>query len=135
MKKRILLVEDNIEFAEALKDFIDESTDFEVIHFSNAKKALEYLTKNTEGLAGVISDILMRHMDGVDFIKEIRRTSGGSEIPVLFLSGTERSVVSALLAPYNISGFLEKPVDMRRILRAIETHFQPNVAASVAKAA
>lgn len=123
MKKNIILVEDNLYFAETVIEVIEESTEFNVVHFENPRPALEFIKLNRRTVAGVISDLMMSGMDGVDFVSELRSSDYGKDLSVFFLSGMDSGILWDLLLPYNVSGFLEKPVDFNHLLLMIKKNF------------
>ncbi len=123
MKKNIILVEDNLYFAETVIEVIEESTEFNVVHFENPRPALEFIKLNHRTVAGVISDLMMNGMDGVDFVSELRKADYGKNLSVFFLSGMDSGILWDLLLPYKVSGFLEKPVDFNHLLLMIKRNF------------
>jgi DNA-binding response OmpR family regulator len=123
LKKNIILVEDNLYFAETVIEVIEESTEFNVVHFENPRPALEFIKLNRRTVAGVISDLMMSGMDGVDFVSELRSSDYGKDLSVFFLSGMDSGILWDLLLPYNVSGFLEKPVDFNHLLLMIKKNF------------
>lgn len=132
MKKTVVVVEDNIEFAGVLAEYIETFTDFEVVHFVSAVKALDCIHKNHFSVSGVISDILMREMDGIDFVANLREMKEGKNIPFIFLSGTQSEIFNSVIKPFNIKSFLEKPVSFSHLADTIEESFRVNSSGSVA---
>jgi CheY-like chemotaxis protein len=132
MKKSVVIVEDNKEFAGVLTEYIESFTNFEVVHFVSAIKALDYIHLHHFSIAGVVSDILMREMDGIDFVAHLRESKDGQNIPFIFLSGTQSEVFNSMIKPYNVANFLEKPVDLSKLVDAMEESFDGGSSGSLA---
>lgn len=81
-KYRILIVEDEEEIRQYIKDEISE--DYRVKEAKNGKEALEILLKEKPDL--VISDIMMPEMDGIDLCKKIKQNININHIPIILLT-------------------------------------------------
>jgi CheY-like chemotaxis protein len=122
---QIVLVEDNEEVSELLAHLLqDISKGIKVVRFSNGKEALTYLTQYHESVSGVISDLMMSEMDGIDFLATLRKDARTASLPFLFLSGADPSVFSNLLKGYQFSGFIAKPVHPLNLKNLVEYHFR-----------
>ncbi len=122
-KPQILLVEDNLEFAETIKEFIDEFSKYKIVHYSSGKLALEYLNQKSSEVIGICSDLLMKDMDGIDFLAQIRKSKVYGNLPLIFISGASPMVFKSLLEPYDYSGFIEKPINYDKLVGMIEMTF------------
>lgn len=78
---RILIAEDEVEIAKALKVILERNR-YTVDTAYNGKDALDYCLMGDYD--AVVLDIMMPGMDGVSVLKEIRRR--GMSVPVLFLT-------------------------------------------------
>jgi len=128
-KHLVLLVEDNLDFAELLIDNIESLTDFKVRHFATAREALNYLEQAAPVVCGVLSDVIMRDMDGIQFLAEVRKAKGFADVPLIFISGTDPVVLASLISPYPFSGFIEKPVNFEKLIYQMEKSFSARAAA------
>jgi CheY-like chemotaxis protein len=104
MNKKVLLIDDEIDFLTLMKKLI-ESWGYEVIIASNSKDAIE-LFKNEKPNA-IILDYLMPDMDGVALLKKLR-TIGSSRIPAIMYTAhpTIKAVEDG--KELNISAFIPK---------------------------
>ena len=78
-EKTILLVEDD----EVLSRMYSQkliAEGFNVINATNGKEALEKFNKELMDL--IITDIMLPKMSGTEFLKEVRSTTKGKDIPV-----------------------------------------------------
>ena len=122
---QIVVVEDNEEVNEILAHMLQSmSKNVEIICFKNGKDALSYLLENQHCVCGIISDLMMSEMDGIDFLASLRKDTRTRDVPFLFLSGAEPSVFSNLLKGYSFSGFIPKPVEPRMLKSLIEFNFR-----------
>ena len=80
-KKKILMVDDEIDFVEIMTQRI-ESWGYEVISASNGKEALDLFTDKKPDV--IILDYLMPDINGIDLLKKIREINQG--VPVLMFS-------------------------------------------------
>ncbi len=87
-KQTILIIEDNPYISMLLKQLF--SNDYHIQLEENGYDALEFLEEgNIPDL--IISDLTMPKMDGHDFLKIIKTSSFFNEIPLLVLSGENKS--------------------------------------------
>jgi DNA-binding response OmpR family regulator len=83
LAKKILLVEDDIMFGEAIKDTLTKRG-FNVILGRNGLEGLELAQKQKPDL--IITDLLMPAMDGMSMLKEIRKNPEINKIPCIALT-------------------------------------------------
>ncbi len=88
MKKSMLIIEDN-GFMKALLGNLF-SLNFDVKSVSNGYEALEWLYEGNMPSV-IISDIVMPEMDGFEFLKNIRGSTFFNSIPLVMLSGVDKS--------------------------------------------
>ena len=88
MKKTMLIIEDN-NFMKALLGNLF-SIHFDVYSVSNGYEALEWLYDGNMPNV-IISDIVMPEMDGFEFLKNIRGSTFFNNIPLVMLSGVDKS--------------------------------------------
>ncbi len=93
---------------------------YNVITATDGKEALELLKKETEkGVNLIISDINMPEMDGVTFIKEVKKLSGHVSTPICVLTTeTEQSKLEDDLKGLKDS-WITKPVQPAHVLNVV----------------
>lgn len=84
----ILLVEDEHLLRHGVQEVL-ELHDFHVIGAGDGVEALEWLEQTAVDL--VITDLVMPHMDGVDFVRKLREKQ--PDLPVIVVSGSSKSVM------------------------------------------
>lgn len=113
----LLLVDDDQELGEIFRESLMDLS-FKVTVATSAQEALEFFKKNTYD--GVISDVMMPNMSGVELISLIRQLS--ANLPVYFITGyldfSRESLNS--LKPRAI---IFKPFDVEEAAMLIKNHF------------
>ena len=107
-KKKILLIDDEVDFRELVKTRL-EANGYEVVTLSSGKDAIEHLLNDKPD--GVLLDIMMPGIDGLTVLKEIRALD--PHIPVFLItafSNTERREVAR---KFNASEFILKTNDLQ----------------------
>ena len=115
----ILVVDDIPNILEFLETALRFKGGYRVRTAANGLDALEVVKKERPTL--VITDILMPKMDGFNLVHQMRLSKETRNIPVIFLSATyiapEDKHFAALIGA---TRFLEKPVDIDLLMRAIQ---------------
>ena len=78
---------------------------------SSAIRALEILQHRHIDL--IFTDIRMPKMNGIEFIKEIRKTNKDSEIIIISVHNDFESAKEALL--YRVNAYILKPIDPQEV--------------------
>jgi two-component system response regulator RegX3 len=115
-KSTVLIVEDNddirIPLALTLKN-----EGFEVFAAEDCNSAFEVLASQHPDL--ILTDLLMPEMTGLEFIRQLRRTSGYTEIPIIAMSAYDNTyLAAAVLAGANAA--LHKPEDMDKLVDTVK---------------
>ncbi len=119
VNKRILLVEDDLNFGAVLKDYL-MLNDFDVTLAKNGMEGFEKFKKDTYDLC--ILDVMMPYKDGYTLAKEIREKN--QEVPIIFL--TAKSMKEDVLKGYKAGAddYLNKPFDSEVLLMKIKAIIQ-----------
>ena len=119
VNKRILLVEDDLNFGAVLKDYL-MLNDFDVTLAKNGMEGFEKFKKDTYDLC--ILDVMMPYKDGYTLAKEIREKN--QEVPIIFL--TAKSMKEDVLKGYKAGAddYLNKPFDSEVLLMKIRAIIQ-----------
>jgi len=114
--KKILIVDDEVEIRDLIKDFLDKNN-FETETASNGKEALEKLSLQYNNISLVILDIMMPEIDGMEVIKQIRKTSN---IPVIFLTSKNEEIDKVLGLEIGADDYITKPFNPREMVARIK---------------
>ncbi len=113
---RILVIEDDSSVLSMLQEML-ETAGYEVVSASNGEEGLQKYNDSDVNL--VITDILMPKKDGIETIRELRKTS--SKAKIIAITGT-RGSYNRLPAASHVGAqrTLLKPFSKEDILTAIE---------------
>lgn len=115
MKKRILLVEDEKDLNDLIKEFL-EHNNFEVISAYDGKEAME---KVQEGPDLIILDLMLPKLDGREVLKRLKYDPKTKYIPVVILTarGESKTIFEAMEA--GSFDYLIKPFDNKELFDTI----------------
>ena len=129
---RVLYVEDSRVVAVATKRML-ERQDLEVLHFTEAEGALDYLrgghARGVVGAAHMLTDVYLKgQLSGVELLAEIRGPLGYSKrvLPVLVMTGDANVENQSQLLRDGANDLVLKPIEER--LLVTKTLFQLRVA-------
>ncbi len=114
MKKRILLVDDEKDFVEALAERL-RNRDFDVTTAFTGEEALEKLKEYNFDVA--IVDVKMPGLDGIETLKEIKKLKPLTEVLMLTGHGTVETAIEGM--KHGAYDFLMKPCEMDTLLEKI----------------
>jgi CheY-like chemotaxis protein len=122
-KKIIMLVEDDkIDIRSVQRSFKELRVTNPLIVTHNGEEALEYLENNTEKLPGLILlDLRMPRMDGIEFLKVIKKKDALKIIPVVILTTSKEDEDKIDSFNLGISGYMMKPVNYKDFVEVIRT--------------
>ena len=112
----ILIVDDETSILQSLGGLLTDEG-FEVISATNGYEALKIIDAESPDL--VLLDIWMPGIDGIETLKEIKKSH--PILPVIIISGhgtIETAVRATKLGAYN---FIEKPLSIAKLLRTVES--------------
>ena len=114
---RVLLVEDSIDVLDLLQIEL-ELMGYAVDAVADAHAALAAAQRNRPDV--IVSDLGLPGMDGLDFIKHIRKTTGLASIPAIALTGAsmDKDIQQALA--FGFTAHLTKPIEVSELGRRIE---------------
>ncbi len=115
MKAKILLVEDDQNFGDVLRSYL-EMHDFDVTLGIDGEKGLELYKQGSYDLG--IFDVMMPRKDGFTLASEIRET--GSEMPIIFL--TAKTMKDDVVKGFKTGGddYITKPFNSEELLLRIQ---------------
>lgn len=114
MSKRILIVEDDRDILNLLKDVL-EKEDFEVTGLSYTESIVKSAEKHQPDL--VILDFLLPGINGGELCHELKCAPATGSIPVIILSAFPRVIQS--LGSYGSDAFIAKPFDNEALLAVV----------------
>jgi signal transduction histidine kinase len=118
---RILIVEDSPTQAEQLRMILEEEG-YQVDHAADGRIAVERFAAAPYN--AVISDIMMPHMTGYDFCREIKKQQKGRETPVILLSTLSDPMDIIRGLECGADNFVTKPYEPDQLLARVKTVLQ-----------
>lgn len=102
----VVLVDDEAMVVDSLNSFLTLETEYEVVSFTSAKKALDYIQENEVDI--VVSDYLMPEMDGITFLAKVRDLK--PEVPRIILTGyADKENAIKAINEVGLFQYVEKP--------------------------
>jgi Response regulator containing CheY-like receiver, AAA-type ATPase, and DNA-binding domains len=117
-KRKILFIDDDVDFTGLLKDHLEYKGNYEVKVLSDSKKVLETLHSFQPDV--ILLDLLMPGTGGLEICEMLDKDPQGLRIPVIIVSGLSKDVDKIKAYKLGITDFLVKPVDGNDIISAIE---------------
>jgi signal transduction histidine kinase len=130
-KARILVVEDDINLLEGIRTVL-ELEGYTVLTAENGEQALLVLRNTPELPELVVSDIMMPQMDGIQFLKEMRKVVAWVAIPFIFLTARSEKSDVQKGKQLGVDDYLIKPFDAHDLLVAVESRLNRHRALSAA---
>jgi DNA-binding response OmpR family regulator len=115
MPIRILIVEDEIDIAESIRDILTDSVD-EIFIANTAAEALVLVDKMNFHL--ILLDIMMPNMTGTELLKQLRSKKYNHPVVFLSASDTEDSLNKAL--QFGACEFITKPFDADALVKQVK---------------
>jgi len=116
-EKRILLVDDDEDSREVMKDFLTGILNFRVESYSNGEDAFTAFNESSFDL--VLADIKMPKLNGIDLLKKIRSEEKGKNCPVILMTAFADVNTAIEAIKYNATDYLLKPLDINNLFELI----------------
>ncbi|MDD5132106.1 MAG: response regulator [bacterium] len=117
-KRTVLIIDDEISFAEMVKLNLEDTDDYEVrTEYKGAdgvKAALEFAPDL------ILLDIMLPDKDGFDVLKDLKENDQTKAIPVIMLTALKSDPVKFKAATLSAEEFMVKPVTVRMLVEKIE---------------
>ena len=115
MAYQILMVDDDAEFREELRECLEEYT---VIEASNGMEALAIL-KKPNAIDLVILDAVMPLLSGTEVLREIRKTKPG--LAIIMLTGQSSKDIAIDALKGRADDYIEKPINVGKFLELVRS--------------
>ena len=125
--KTILLIEDNLEILDNLKEFLEMEN--YCTHSATCGKSGVKLAKNHQPDL-IISDILLSDWDGFKVLKKLSKMDETKNIPFIFCSAQSEPKIIKKGMKLGAVAYVIKPFDLDVLLETIKTHLDLNESGS-----
>jgi DNA-binding NtrC family response regulator len=122
MIKKLLILDDNLDVLEALKEFL-EADDLELLLENDSEAAIERVKKDRPTVA--LIDITLPKKSGLDVLREIKEID--PRISVIIMTGnltTQNAIAAMKLGAYD---YLTKPLNLNQLENIINKAFQSSM--------
>jgi DNA-binding response OmpR family regulator len=113
-KKRILVIEDEIDICTVLKVGLQSLAKWDVFTIQSAQEGL--LLANTIVFDVILLDLIMPELDGMTVFRELKKNPLTREIPVIFITARTDKRTLNLLNRENIAGVIFKPFEIQTVI-------------------
>lgn len=122
-KKRILVVDDDKDCVQLVKDFL-ESKDYEIITAFEGETGVAKAKTIKPDL--IIMDIMMPVMDGITALQRMKENPLVSKIPVIMLTSKDKD--EDVLAGYKHGAeyYITKPFDLKQLILGVNLMLDPD---------
>ena len=118
MRKKIIMVDDNITNLTVAKNLLVDS--YDIFTAPSAKKLFLLLEKLTPDL--ILLDIEMPEMNGYETIEILKKNEAAAKIPVIFLTADYTQESEAKGLSLGAVDYVTKPFSQELLLKRIEMH-------------
>jgi PAS domain S-box-containing protein len=120
---RILHVEDNLANLALVEQILARHQEVELIAATLGGLALELARRHRPDV--ILLDLHLPDMSGIDVLSRLRADPSTNEIPVVVVSADATAERMERLDVARVAAYLTKPIDVRELLRVIESVAQP----------
>jgi len=119
MSKRILVVEDQVDDRQIIRDML-AVTDYEIIEAENGEKALAAIAKQRPDL--ILMDMQLPIMDGYEASSRIKADSALKSIPIIAITCYASSDEEQKVRAAGCDDYVSKPYSPRQLLAKIRQY-------------
>lgn len=118
MKKKIMIIDDEEDFALLLKLRLESAAGYEVMAISQVKDVINRIHAFKPDV--ILLDLLMPGIGGLDICDMLNLDSIGSTIPVIVVSGLDKNEDKIKAFKFGITDYFVKPIEDAKLIGAIE---------------
>ena len=118
MKKKVLVVDDEIDFLKIVKLNLEETNNYEVLTLSSAKDIISHVHIFKPDI--ILLDILMPGIKGIEACEMLNKDPVGACIPIIILSALDKNIDKLKAYDVGVVGYLVKPIEKEILIANIE---------------
>ncbi len=119
MRKRILIVDDSATVRQVLATTL-RGAEYEVDEACDGQEAIDWLEKEeNRSINMLITDLNMPFVDGIDLIRQVRRSSGFRFVPIIMLTTESQDDKKQAGKAAGASGWVTKPFKPEQLLAVV----------------
>lgn len=116
MTKKILVVDDENDLREMLRDFLSREG-FEIVEASDGRKGVDEAKRSMPDV--ILMDVSMPHMDGFQALERLKKDKKTMNIPVIMLTARADEKNMAEGIRLYADKYIPKPYDLKHLLQEI----------------
>ncbi len=121
---KVLLIDDNRDFCELVKEYINSQEDMEVIGVANnGMEGLDLI--ESKGPDVVILDIIMPYLDGIGVLEELNKRGRDPEMKIIMLTAFGHQEVTQRIVDLGADYYILKPFDLEKLVDRIQQLMSP----------
>lgn len=119
MAKPVLVIEDDRDIREPIKELLEDEG-FSVSCSSSGVEALELLENSNLAPGIILCDLMMPHMNGIDFVQnlKLKQMDAASRAVVLLSASNDIDLTAEKLGV----GYLRKPIDLDLLIKKVHQY-------------
>lgn len=118
-KISVAIADDNVEFAEILKNFLNSKGDIEVISLAtDGNETLKMVSENVPDV--LLLDIIMPHLDGIGVLERINKDDRLKKTSVIVLSAIGQDVITQRSIMLGAEYYMVKPFELELLYKRIK---------------
>lgn len=122
---KIVLVDDNKEFCELVKEYLDQQENMRVVGVAyNGLEGLEQIKEHQPDV--VILDIIMPHLDGIGVLEELNRQNAVQNQKIIMLTAFGHEEVTQRVVELGANYYIMKPFDLEKLVDRIQQLMAPS---------
>jgi two-component system response regulator (stage 0 sporulation protein A) len=115
---RVLIVDDNRDFAKMVADYLGKKPDLEVVGIGhNGAEALELLSRTKPDV--MLLDIIMPHLDGIGVLEKLTSQAGERPPKVIMLTALGQEQMTRRVIDLGASYYVLKPFNLETLAKRI----------------
>lgn len=123
MRKKILLIDDEEDFAFFVKANLGLISNYEIIVATKGKKGIKTALKEKPAL--ILLDIMLPGMDGFEVLKRLKKNEKTMNIPVIMLTAKNEDESKIKAAGLYCEDYIVKPIEIRILNAKIHKILSP----------
>ena len=124
MARTVLIVEDSDTSADTLEIALLSVPDVSITHAATGRKAWQLI--QNQGVAAIITDLHMPHMDGFELIERVRAAGGGAHLPIIVISGDSDPKTPERVRRLGADAYFAKPYSPAAVRETLERLLHEN---------
>ena len=117
-RRAILIIDDEKNLVSSLKDALEFSEEYDVHVAFDGKQALYIVKLHQPDL--ILLDIMMPHLDGIEFLERLRKMREGVKTPVVIISARTDDETKARALSLDCRAYLAKPFSVAELKSTID---------------